>query len=417
MGTPLRQTPRKAFGVLALLLAAPGCSSLWQLRSEHREIASLRAASAPQDPSQELVPLRCVFHVHSKYSHDSEGRIEDIARAAKRNGIAAVFLTDHTNPRIFTDCPSGWIDGVWFVRGEEISIKGSLLGLGTRSCIGKTTQSPQAIVDEIEAQGGLCCVSHLERTDPYKIHGYEAVGIHNLHADAQRVPLLDYPGILLDVLFYRHRYGPELVLRDVLRAPRKQLRTWDKLLQTRRVTAISEADAHENLRVLGMQIDPYELILGVEHTYLMVPREWTQADLLDAIRQGRAYVGLTMVADPRGFSFALARDGWPAGSIGDEVTFEAGLTAVVRCPAPGRIVILRDGKPIATARGRELAAPCSAAGVYRAEVWVKVGGRELPWILANPIYVRAPDPDGLASNGAVGPRAAQREPARDSASR
>jgi hypothetical protein len=385
-------------GALALALAAgSSCTAPHELRSVHSDIESVRRKQthSPGDPDR--IPLRCSIHVHSKYSHDSDGKIEDIARAARSLGIDAVFLTDHSNPRSFTECPEGLVDGVWFVHGEEVDVRhGSLLAIGTKSAIGPRLKPAQDVVDEIEAQGGVCCVSHIESTDPFAIRGYDAIGVHNLHADAKLVSKLRFPAIFLDALLYRHKYPRELLLHDILRPPSWQLRKWDALLRTRRVTGIAEADAHQNVKVLGIQLDPYELVLGIEHTYLLVPPKWEERDLLDALRMGRTYVGLTMIADPRGFTFAAERDGGLAGSIGDEVELEPGLELRVRCPGEGRIVIVGNGRTIAAARGRELEVPCEEPGAYRAEVWVRIGGRDLAWILSSPIYVRGESPDPLA---------------------
>jgi hypothetical protein len=65
----------------------------------------------------------------------------------------------------------------------------------------------------------------------------------------------------------------------------------------------------------------------------------------------------------------------------------------VRTPAPARIVLLRDGRVCASARGRELDFECREPGVYRAEARVKLDGHTYPWILSNPIYVREPEPE------------------------
>jgi hypothetical protein len=366
-----------------------GCTAPHRLRSVQSDIESVQRTQkrSPADP--DWIPLRCAIHVHSKFSHDSKGKIEDIAKAARANGIDAVFLTDHSNPAFFTEGPHGDVGGVYFVRGEEISVRrGSLLALGTSATIGGTKKPAQEVVDEILAQGGVGCVSHIESTDPFAITGCDLIGIHNLHADAKRIPVYRFPSMFLDVLRFRHSYPRELLLEEVIRPPSWQLATWDSLLETRHVAAVSEIDAHANLKVLGVALDPYDLILGVEHTYVLVPPKWDEDDLLDALRAGRTYVGFTMLADPRGFSFAAEKDGSREGTIGDEIRFEPGLELCVKSPGEGRIVIVANGKRIATTKGRELRVPCTEPGWYRAEVWVRVGGRDLAWILASPIYVR-----------------------------
>ena len=109
------------------------------------------------------------------------------------------------------------------------------------------------------------------------------------------------------------------------------------------------------------------------------------------MRQGRVYVGFTTYADPTGFrfdAFDSKNRNYLAG-IGDELPVGEGLVLRVSAPAPGKIVIIKDGHPFAEGEGRTLEVLCDAPGVYRAEVWVSIGGRMLPWILGSPIYVRA----------------------------
>ncbi len=388
----MKSTRGALVATLALAVAIAGaaaCTAPHKLRTVQSDIESVRRTRKrlPGDP--DWIPLRCAIHVHSKYSHDSNGRIEDIASAARKNGIDAVFLTDHSNGRSFTDAPRGFSGGVFFVRGEEISVDGgSVLALGTSGRIGDGKKLPQEVVDEIVAQGGVCCVSHIESTNPFVITGYDAIGIHNLHADAKRIPVLRFPSLLVDALRFRRSFPRELLLQEVLRPPSWQLRKWDKLLETRRVAGIAEVDAHANLKILGVQLDPYDLVLGVEHTYLLVPPDWDEEDLLDALRAGRTYVGFTMLADPIGFSFTAERDGQRAGTIGDDVRFAPGMVLEVKSPGEGRIVILGNGRTVASTKGNTLEFRLTEPGVYRAEVWVRVGGRDLAWILASPIYVR-----------------------------
>ena len=389
----MRATRGLLLGALAAAalfgVVGPGCTAPHKLRTVQSDIESVRRTRKrlPGDP--DWIPLRCAIHVHSKFSHDSSGRIEDIASAARKNGIDAVFLTDHSNRRSFNESPRGFSGGVFFVRGEEVNVEGgSVLALGTSARIGDGNKPAQQVVDEIVAQGGVGCVSHIETTNPFAITGYDAIGIHNLHADAKRIPVLRFPSLLVDALRFRRSFPRELLLQEVIRPPSWQLRKWDKLLETRRVAAVSEVDAHANLKVLGVHLDPYELVLGVEHTYLLVPPDWDEEDLLDALRAGRTYVGFTMLADPTGFSFTAERAGQREGTIGDDVRFAPDLVLQVRSPGEGRIVIVGNGRVVASTKGHELEFRCTEPGAYRAEVWVRVGGRDLAWILASPIYVR-----------------------------
>ncbi len=369
------------------LCTASGCASPWAIDRLHSDLESVRRQLVPPPSTHGLVLLRAAVHVHSEYSHDCEGTIAEIAEAARSCNVQVVFLTDHTNPAIFEHCPEGWIDGVYFVRGEEISKRGSVLALGTRTSIRSHGKDMQTVISEVVEDGGVAAIGHLEHTDTRGVSGYTTVSIHNLHADAKRISPFLYPKILLDALLYSRGRANEIILHDLVQRSGPELRKWDELLAEGRVSAIAEVDAHQNLEVLGLDLDPYHRILRVLHTYLLVPENWTRADLLDSVRTGRSYVGFSVIADPSGFSFhGLHADG-RAVPVGDEVPFREGLQLHIDSPAPGQIVVMKDGKEFASAQGRELTLACDSPGVYRAEVRVRLNGEIYPWILSNPIYV------------------------------
>jgi hypothetical protein len=75
--------------------------------------------------------------------------------------------------------------------------------------------------------------------------------------------------------------------------------------------------------------------------------------------------------------------------MGDDVLLQDGLVLAAQCPIPGAVELLRDGVPIRRQEGRELLHPVDRPGVYRIEVSLRVVDRWRPWILSNPIYVRA----------------------------
>jgi hypothetical protein len=74
--------------------------------------------------------------------------------------------------------------------------------------------------------------------------------------------------------------------------------------------------------------------------------------------------------------------------MGDEAAYADGGRIDVESPLPGRIRLIRGGKEVARAEGVRLQMPVTAPGVYRAEVWLEVGGEWRPWVYSNPIYLR-----------------------------
>jgi hypothetical protein len=60
-------------------------------------------------------------------------------------------------------------------------------------------------------------------------------------------------------------------------------------------------------------------------------------------------------------------------------------------PLPATWRLIRDGIAIRETRGDEVAWEVTSPGAHRVELWLDVAGEPLPWILANPFYVRQPD--------------------------
>src|SRR5690606_20081997 len=69
----------------------------------------------------ELNTYRGALHVHSYWSHDSEGTLARIIPAAKKTGIDFIFLTDHAHGNIdsFPRGYHGYYDGVLIESGTE----------------------------------------------------------------------------------------------------------------------------------------------------------------------------------------------------------------------------------------------------------------------------------------------------------
>jgi hypothetical protein len=170
---------------------------------------------------------------------------------------------------------------------------------------------------------------------------------------------------------------------------------WDRLCRSRRVVAIGGLDAHQigvrfrgrvPLRLMGYARSFRQLRTHVMCTALPSGSLSEDRELVyDAMREGRCYIAVDSLAPARGFSF------WADGNVpmGAEAAFD-GQSLHVRLPRPAsELRLLRDGAVIAAVDGASLDAEASAPGVYRVEARLPYRGRELTWILSNPIYLRA----------------------------
>jgi hypothetical protein len=113
-----------------------------------------------------------------------------------------------------------------------------------------------------------------------------------------------------------------------------------------------------------------------------------------AVKGGRVFVAHEWMGDATGFRLSWLDADAPELTtqvrawMGDEKPFAAGGRIDVESPLPGRIRLIQGGREVARSEGVRLQAPVTEAGVYRAEVWLEVGGEWRPWIYSNPVYLR-----------------------------
>lgn len=105
--------------------------------------------------------LKMDSHIHSEYSHDSNSKIEDILKKAKKENIDIIAISDHNT-----------VDGTSEVlkktRNTDIlaipsieisSTQGHILGFGCEEKIPKDLP-PQETIDRIHDLGGLAIIPH-----------------------------------------------------------------------------------------------------------------------------------------------------------------------------------------------------------------------------------------------------------------
>lgn len=329
--------------------------------------------------------LSCVVHVHSTYS-DGTATVPEILAAARTAEADCVLLTDHDTLQAKHDGWEGRHDGVLLVVGEEITPPGGhLLVFGTDAEIPHDGRLEPDLCREVARAGGLGIAAHpfsegsristrLGPPHPWGAlgePGCRGIELWSLATDAAEA--------------WR---GPREVLAT-LRAPEvldgppdRHLRAWDRLCRDRRLVAIGGLDAHQpGLRVRGRvrSIMPHRRWFALLRTHVLVAGEPTPASVCAAIAEGRCYLALRHLGDPRGFS--LEANGVPMG--GEAVW--AGQTIRVTVPASADIRLLCDGEEVARTHAAALRHETACPGVYR----VEVSRRGRTWIVSNPVYLRA----------------------------
>jgi hypothetical protein len=438
----LRQ-PRRGVGLLTVLSLAllPAASlradALAKLKADKLEAARQAIHALRTDwrrlprrgPYQEY---RANLHVHSAFSHDSRGTIEEIVAAAKATGTRVLLFTEHPSERYdyFKDGHQGIRDGVLMIPGAETN---GFLVFPTRSLRGLNTGTPQEFADLVRGRGGLIFLSHLEERMDWEIRGLTGVEIYNTHANFKEqkslLSALRNPFWIFQSVELFQKY-PQEAFSALLDYPADYLRRWDQLCLRAPHTGVAANDAHQNigLRIrlvagnkarfedaLGkklfevdagalpalqplrqgkqigdvlfrLQLDPYENSLRHVGTHLLLT-ELSRPAVWEALQAGRAFVAFDWLADSTGFDFA-AQAGDRRHEMGSRLALTKDLRLHAQAPLPVKWKLIRNGKVMREAAGRALDVPVTEPGNYRVEGWLTIAGADTIWILSNPIYIR-----------------------------
>lgn len=330
-----------------------------------------------------------VIHIHTRYS-DGGGTFEDIARVANQQHLDYLIVTDHNTMQPLIDGKQGWHGMTLILVGEEISTPGGhLLALNVQQDVSRH-QPTQAIIDQVNRQGGLSIIAHpyfqKRRWSDWTVTGFTGIEAYNVAHDA-----LDENK--LRIALWGVTVPADPLFLSMVDRPYDPLAKWDEMIAKRgRIVGIGSSDAHE-VRVMGLKFAPYDVMFKLVRTHVLLPDgvELSGPALYEHLRLGHAYFSIGLVGNASGFEFN-ARDGGAKllGIMGDAVTLSPELQLTVLLPAPGQVTLFKDGRPVAAYEGTAWHLPVTTPGVYR----VEAVRREKPWIFSNPIYVTA-EPEGM----------------------
>ena len=218
----------------------------------HADVAALAAHRQPVALQTGFKDWRCILHCHSYLSHDSRGKIEDIAAAAKEDGITAIFMSDHPQKLdVVAAGKHGIVDGVLFVPGSEAN--GFLVYPG-EDRLPRLDVGDQALIDSVRATGGMIFVAHPEEHTDWSLRGLTGMEIYNTHADLndetellhalQPKDMVGYARLLQ--MFNAIKDYPREVFACIFDRPAGNLAHYDTLSRDRIVTAIAANDSHQN---------------------------------------------------------------------------------------------------------------------------------------------------------------------------
>ena len=333
-----------------------------------------------------LTDLACVVHLHTTHS-DGTGTVADVVRAARRNALDVVLLTDHDT--LAGKADEGWHGDVLLLVGEEVSPpqRDHTLVFG----VDEVLDHRERPIADVVADAPLAFAAHPFSTGSPRFRRFR--GMPHSAPFADSVTGVELWSFVTDTAEQAESIGE--VLRFIARPraalrgpPQANLTEWDRACSRRRVVAIGGLDAHQVGKRVGnrvpLRLMSYTRSFRFLRTHVLCEEEPTgslehdRELVYEALGEGRCYIANDALAPARGFAF------WGDGVLMGEER-KAGERALhVRVPRPAELRLLRDGEQIASVTGAALDHEVKRPGAYRVEA--RLGRRT--WILSNPIYLR-----------------------------
>jgi hypothetical protein len=388
--------------VVLLLIQVPFIYRRFELRRLSQTIDRLNTERKPVERNTRYSEYVGVMHVHSFLGGHSSGTFSDIISAAQENKLHFVVMTEHVEKDFDTaeSTLKGLHGGVLFINGNEVSStdgERALVVPGTNRVLAKEGSTYPELVTAATANGALTIAAYPNELKSVEAK-FDALEIYNVYTNARSInPITTF----FDVL-WSHRTYPDLLFANFYERPDSAIQKWDQLLSKRRITATAGNDAHANIGVslvdgsgktlMGLQMDPYSTSFHLVRMHVLIPgdKEFSATTLLEALKQGHAFIGFDIFGDTTGFRFE-AENSEESKVQGDEILFRPGTKLKVEVPLKARIALHKDGQILTTEDGLfKKDFELKDKGIYRVEAYLpELGGMDTkPWIISNPIYVR-----------------------------
>ena len=350
-------------------------------------VLRFRTYKAPASKSYPL-EIEGVFHIHTAYS-DGRKSLDEIAKLASQANIDFIILTDHGNPNKESYSGQGWKEGVLALAGSEISVsRGHLVALGFKLPSGYFSPNAEEAFYEIREAGGFSIISH-----PYSKIGwswgefidYSGMDIISGYYMLRRnvfASLLSLPALLLK---------PEYALLKMFDRPHRSLRKWDELNNLHPIYGYFSADAHLLYRP-ALNLLRLHLLL---QSPLSKDFDTAQLQVYEALRKGRFYNSIHAAAHAHGFRF-WGEKGGKTTPMGSTALYDSPVTLHIEAPFPFAkdIHLVHNGKMIFRSAEDSISYEAAHPGTYRVEVYLTERsplGKNIPWIISNPIFLREDD--------------------------
>ncbi|MGI8556094.1 MAG: hypothetical protein ACR2LT_07040 [Pyrinomonadaceae bacterium] len=364
-----------------------------QLSDQINSLASQRIATA----NPNYTDYKGIIHAHTSLGGHSTGTFTELITAAQADNLDFVVMTEHTDTLYDTSALTlhGNYNGILFVNGQEVDTATDrfLLLNGDAESDQMNKVSTPDFLQKYHALGRVVFITYPEKFKTWD-SDFDGIEVFSIHTNAAKMnPVL----FAEDALWSYHGY-PALVLARYFQRPDDNLKKFDEIAASRKITLFAGSDAHSNVgfhifgddaqhKIINLKFDAYATIFNVirNHVLLEKDKPLTQENLLAALKNGHCFIGVDAWGDTKGFSFTAGEK-----TMGDEIPLAGDLNLKAAAPVPARFVLYKNGaKVFEAADAAEMNFSPKEKGAYRVEVYLdSLGFTQMPWIISNPIYVK-----------------------------
>jgi len=370
-----------------------------------------------------------VFHMHSYWSHDSRGRLNEILPAAKKAGYNFLFFSDHPHGKLDTFPRSyhGVYDDMVFEAGTEGG-KG-LMVTPMDSVVIDWSKDQSDVIHSLVSNNGLVIYVHTEKKHDWNNPDYQAMEIYNIHTD-----YLDGNdglfSIATNLLINKSKYH-HWVFREMYDEQVDILSNWDSINENRRVVGVAGVDAHNNQNyrarylddgkvewvgpnaktleivepgltekilledsningwAFKWEVDPY--FISFNHvTNNVFSDTLTNVGIKNNLVAGHAFICFQSLAKADGFQyFAVDSDNHVNAIMGDSVATKLVAKFKAVSPFPVQFQLVKNGEVIDVVDNvyEYEFDPNNEIGNYRIVAKLYLDDAWVSWVFTNPIYI------------------------------
>lgn len=388
---------------IVILMQIPFIYSRWQTGNLAEKISSLKSQKV-KTVSSEYIDYKGVIHVHTFVGGHSTGTFDELLDGAKKNELDFVVMTEHISDFYHTSEMTlrGFHDKTLFIAGNETSTSDGnrflvLDGYPFLNKINRMNTDDFLVRNHLREKLSFVTYPHTFKSWDKNIDGIE---IFSLHTNAKGMNPITF---FFDAIWSYSAY-PELVITKHFERPDENLRKYDELTKTRRITLFGGSDAHSNLgfhlfgddannKLINIKFDNYETIFRPFRTHVLIKKdeEFNKGNLLTALEKGNTFIGFDVLSSTEGFSLTAA-NGNEIKIMGDEMWMDDGeINLKSTAPQVSRFLLFRNGEKVyESGETTEINFKVKEKGTYRVEVYLDSLGSpfdKMPWIISNPIYV------------------------------